>query len=249
MPTSSSVETNSFCSISEGDIPRHIAVIMDGNGRWAQERGKTRLEGHKEGAKAIRRLLEGCVDEGIKYVTVFAFSSENWNRPEVEVKGLLSLLGRYLKSELPELHENGVCVKIIGDRSAFSKSLQTLFKTAEEKTKGNTKLTFQIALSYGGRQDIIQATKVLAEAVEKGQLASEQIDALMFESKLLTAGTPDPDLLIRTSGEQRLSNFLLWQLSYAEIYFEPAYWPDFTEKALKKAINVFAQRNRRFGGV
>ena len=230
-------------------LPRHVAVIMDGNGRWAKDRGKTRLEGHKEGAKAVRRLVEACMDQEIENLTVFAFSSENWKRSEAEVKGLLRLLNQYLKSELAELHENGVRVKVIGDRSIFSKSLRSLFDTMEKTTKNNRKLTFQIALSYGGRWDIANAAKQLAKEVEQGKLTSEQIDVSLLENKLSTAGVPDPDLLIRTSGEQRLSNFLLWQLSYAEIYFEPSYWPDFTAETLKRALGVFAQRNRRFGGV
>ncbi|MCP4923314.1 MAG: isoprenyl transferase [bacterium] len=251
MPISSSTSPDSGVSSksSRSQIPQHLAVIMDGNGRWAQSRGKTRLEGHQEGAKAVRRTVEACVDQGIQYLTVYAFSSENWKRSDIEVKGLLSLLGHYLKSELAELHKNDVRVKIIGDRSAFSKSLQKLFESAEKTTENNTKLTFQIALNYGARWDITQAAKALAQEVAQGTLNPEKIDAPLLESKLSTAGLPDPDLLIRTSGEQRLSNFLLWQLSYAEIYFEPSYWPDFTSETLKKILDFFAQRNRRFGGV
>ena len=234
---------------AKNQIPQHLAVIMDGNGRWAEARGKTRLEGHQEGAKAVRRTVESCIGQGIKYLTVYAFSSENWKRSDIEVKGLLSLLGHYLKSELEELHKNGVRVKIIGDRSAFSKSLQNLFENAEKATKDNTKLTFQIGLNYGARWDITQAAKALSEEVLQGKISPEDIKESLLEGKLSTAGVPDPDLLIRTSGEQRLSNFLLWQLSYAEIYFEPSYWPDFTSDTLEKILNFFAQRNRRFGGV
>ncbi len=236
-------------SLSQPSLPRHVAIIMDGNGRWASARGLTRIEGHKKGAEAAQRAVEAARDLGISYLTLFGFSSENWNRPAVEVDGLMNLLRYYLKKETNELHKNEARLKVIGDRSRLPQDIVELIEQAEDVTKDNKGLTVVIALSYGGRQDIIFAAKKLAEDVAAGKIAAADIGEETFAARLMTADIPDPDLMIRTSGENRVSNFLLWQLAYAEMYFTPTLWPDFSKKDMEEAIAFFAGRERRFGGL
>lgn len=235
---------------TENVKPTHVAIIMDGNGRWADQRGLPRTAGHKQGAEAARRVVSAAVDLGIQYVTLFGFSTENWNRPESEVQELMKLLRYYLRSETADLHKRGACLKVIGDREALDKDIVTLIENAEDLTKENNKITVVIALNYGGRQDIIQAAKKLAS--EHGA-DIEKMDGLELEQSfsqlLMTGDIPDPDLLIRTSGEQRISNFLLWQCAYAEFVFTETLWPDFSKKDLELALASYASRDRRFGAV
>ncbi|MGB4106653.1 MAG: polyprenyl diphosphate synthase [Alphaproteobacteria bacterium] len=219
--------------------PKHVAIIMDGNGRWASKRGLPRTAGHKQGAEAARRVVRLAADMGIEYVTLFGFSSENWNRPETEIKELMSLLRYYLRSETAELHKSGAKLKVIGDRSRFDDDIVQLIENAEALTKDNTKINLIIALNYGGRHDILQAARKL------GQDATEE----EFSSLLMTAGIPDPDLLIRTSGEKRISNFLLWQCAYSELFFTDTLWPDFDRADLEQALREYGQRERRFGAI
>ena len=230
-------------------IPNHVAIIMDGNGRWATARGLNRNEGHKAGLEALRTTVEAAANLGIKHLTLFGFSSENWNRPEKEVTGIMNLIRIYIKRELDELNKNGVCVKVIGDISKFDNDIIEAIKKCEEETKNNKKITVTIALSYGGRQDIVFAAQKLAQDVKDGKLEINEIDLGRFADGLSTKGLPEPDLLIRTSGEQRLSNFLMWQLAYTELYFTNTFWPDFNENDLKEAINTYQNRDRRFGKV
>lgn len=227
--------------------PRHVAVIMDGNGRWAKKRGLPRSAGHKKGADAVRTLLEAAKDAGIDYVTLFSFSSENWRRPEEEVGYLMRLMRYYLGSEIDKLHTNGVRLRVIGDRSRLDRDFVTLIETAEKRTEGNTSQTLQIALDYGSRREIVHAARRLAEEVKAGTLEPEAIDEDLFASRLYTADVPDPDLIIRTSGEQRISNFLLWQAAYAELVFLDTLWPDFSKRDLEAAIDEYNRRERRFG--
>jgi len=224
-------------------VPRHVAIIMDGNGRWAASRGLPRAVGHREGIKAVRRAIESAIHLGVKYLTLFAFSSENWRRPESEVTDLTGLLRQYLRSELDELHRNGVCLKIIGERERFGPNLSADLAAAEARTAANEKLTLVMALSYGGRADIVEAAR---RAVASG-LPPAQISEQAFASFLATDGIPDPDLLIRTSGEERISNFLLWQTAYSELYFTDVLWPDFGEQDFGGAVREFSRRERRFG--
>jgi len=224
-------------------IPRHVAIIMDGNGRWAAARGLPRVVGHREGIKAVRLSIEAAMETGVKFLTLFAFSSENWQRPQSEIADLTGLLRQYLRSELNELHENGVRLKIIGERGRFGPNLAEDLEAAEARTAGNGKLTLIMALSYGGRADIVEAAR---RAVASG-LAPEEITEQNFASWLATDGIPDPDLLIRTSGEERISNFLLWQTAYTELYFTDVLWPDFGRKDFSNAVLEFARRERRFG--
>lgn len=225
-------------------IPQHIAIIMDGNGRWAQARNLPRVAGHKQGAEAVRRVVKAAGSLGVPYVTLFGFSSENWSRPEQEISELMKLLRYYLRSETAELHRNNVCLRVIGDRSAFEADIVELIENAEALTQDNEGLTVVIALNYGGRNDILQAARAAAAYAE------DELDfELAFRESLMTAGIPDPDLLIRTSGEQRISNFLLWQCAYAEFVFTQTLWPDFGEADLRAAIDVYAKRDRRFGGL
>jgi undecaprenyl diphosphate synthase len=229
-------------------LPRHIAVIMDGNGRWAAARGLTRSSGHKAGLKAVRLVIEECSQRRIEALTLFAFSSENWRRPAEEVGSLMSLFLEALDREIEELHRKGVVVRCIGERRSLAMRLQTRIATAEERTRANTGLKLQVALSYGGRWDIIQATQKLARETASGAIRAEEITAERFADQLALSGLPAPDLLIRTGGEQRISNFLLWDLAYAELYFSPALWPDFAVPDLEEALAFFAGRERRFGG-
>ena len=227
--------------------PKHIAIIMDGNGRWAKAKGLPRTLGHKKGMDCVRSIVEACSEKNIKALTLFAFSTENWRRPEEEVGYLMGLFLVMMKSEAKRLHKNNVKLRIIGDRSRFSVKLQKAMSGAEDLTKDNTGLSLNIAANYGGRMDIIKATKVLCRRVAKGELNPEDITDEMLQAELALSDLPEPDLLIRTGGEKRVSNFLLWQLAYGEYYFTDSYWPDFDKQALDKAIISFSSRQRRFG--
>jgi undecaprenyl diphosphate synthase len=228
-------------------VPRHIAVIMDGNGRWAAARGQSRTAGHKAGLKAVRLVIEECSQRRIEALTLFAFSSENWRRPAEEVGSLMSLFIEALDREITELHHKGVRVRCIGERKSLAMRLQTRIAAAEQRTAGNSGLKLQVALSYGGRWDIIQAAQGLARQCASGALRPEEITEDRFKGHLALAGLPAPDLLIRTGGEQRISNFLLWDLAYAELYFSARLWPEFAVADLQEALSFFASRERRFG--
>ncbi len=230
------------------DIPKHIAIIMDGNGRWAEARGLPKVMGHAQGVEAVRRTVKACLKIGVKHLTLYAFSTENWSRPEHEVKALFQLLENFIDREFKIFHDNRIRLHIIGEREKIQKDLLAKMESAEKDTKDYNNLTLNIALSYGGRQEILNAVKILAEDVRSAKINPSDIDERIFSSKLYTAGQPDPDLLIRTSGEMRVSNFLLWQISYAEFYATEKFWPDFDEKELNKAIEEYNKRDRRFGG-
>ena len=227
--------------------PLHVAIIMDGNGRWAKQRNLPRTAGHKQGAEAVRRAVRAAPSLGISYLTLFGFSSENWNRPESEIDDLMALLRLYLRSETAELHKNNVRILIIGDRGRLPKDIVQLIEQAESTTRGNTGLTAILALSYGGRQDVTQAARTLARAAAAGEIDPDSIDEDHLAGHLATHGIPDPDLLIRTSGEQRISNFMIWQLAYTEFVFQEILWPDFDEQALASALEEFRRRDRRYG--
>ena len=225
------------------DVPRHVAIIMDGNGRWAKRRLMPRVAGHRKGVEALRGVIRACAERGISHLTVFAFSSENWRRPQEEVTLLMELFMRALENEVAKLHENGIRFRVIGDLSGFSERIQTLIRDAQALTRNNTRLTFTVAANYGGRWDVAQAVrKLLADGI-----TAEQIDEDALSRHLSMAGEPEPDLFIRTGGEQRISNFLLWQLAYTELYFTDALWPDFDAKELDAAIASYRARERRFG--
>ena len=228
--------------------PLHVAIIMDGNGRWAQFHGLPRTSGHRRGAEAVRTVIKSAVDCGVTYLTLYGFSSENWRRPADEVNDLMGLLRFYLRSEIANLEKNGVRLRIIGESGRLAPDIVKLIELAERKTAGNTKLTLTIALSYGGRAEITAAARRLAEEVKAGILGARDIDDEAFAGRLFTAGMPDPDLLIRCSGEMRTSNFLPWQMVYTEIWFTPVYWPEFLRHHLYEAIRAYQQRHRRFGG-
>lgn len=232
---------------SEGDIPAHVAIVMDGNGRWARQRKRPRTFGHQAGLKALRRIVEHCGRLGIGQLTVFAFSSENWNRPRHEVSRLMELFMRALDKEARELHQNNVRVRFIGDLSAFSPELQDKVRRAEAQTRDNDRMTLNVATNYGGRWDILNAARLLATEVAAGRLQVGQIDDHLFRQQLALAEGGDPDLLIRTGGEMRISNFLLWQAAYTELYFTPVLWPDFDPAALDEAVAAYRSRERRFG--
>ncbi|MDB5533027.1 MAG: di-trans,poly-cis-decaprenylcistransferase [Hyphomicrobiales bacterium] len=229
--------------------PRHIGIIMDGNGRWAAGRGLPRFEGHRRGVEALRKTIRAAGDLGVGFVTIYSFSSENWTRPPQEVADLMGLLKRFIRNDLAELHRSGVRVRVIGSREQLAPDIRGLLVEAEELTQHNTSMTLVVAFNYGSRQEIAAAAKRLAQRVARGELDANSIDAVMLDAELDTAGIPDPDLIIRTSGEQRLSNFLLWQAAYAEFVFMPMHWPDFDRTALEAAIREYAGRERRFGGV
>lgn len=231
------------------NLPVHIAIIMDGNGRWAKKRGLSRNVGHQEGAKAVRNIVELAYEIGIKYLTVFAFSSENWSRPKEEVDELMKLYLDYLKNAENETSDKEIRIRVIGSKEGLSREINEHIQKLEERTKDKDRMTLVIALNYGGRQDILQAAVKIAEDVEKGILEKDKITLEDMNQRLHTEGIPDPDLLIRTSGEMRLSNFLIWQCSYAELYFSPVLWPDFKEKHFKEAIIDYQNRSRRFGGL
>ncbi|WP_323013091.1 isoprenyl transferase [Devosia sp.] len=230
-------------------VPTHLGVIMDGNGRWAKARGKRRTEGHVEGVKALRNLVDNCASYGVSYLTVFSFSSENWGRPKEEVSFIFNLLRRFVASDLQRLVRNNVQVRVIGSRQGLEPGLVRLIEDVEAKTAGNTGLVFIVAFNYGGKAEIVEATRRLARDVAAGRLAPEDIDETKLADSLYTAGLPDPDLIIRTSGEQRISNFLLWQAAYAEFVFVEENWPDFDEASFIRVLETFAQRDRRFGGI
>ena len=234
---------------SHKPIPRHVAIIMDGNGRWARQRGYPRIKGHEQGAKAVRECVEGCGDLKIEYLTLYAFSAENWQRPKAEVFALMRLLEKFLKEKTPELVEKNVRLQAIGRLTDLPESCQKQLHKTIEKTASNDGLTLILALSYGGRLEIIDGIKSLLRAVELGHIDKGMIDVEMFSKHLYTRYYPDPDLLIRTSGEMRLSNFLLWQLSYTEMYVTPKLWPDFTKKDLFAAVEEYGKRQRRNGGL
>jgi undecaprenyl diphosphate synthase len=227
--------------------PRHIAIIMDGNGRWAQARGLPRIAGHRRGAEAVRRTVTAAGDLGIPYLTLFGFSSENWKRPLEEVDDLMGLLRHYLRGEIAELHRNGVRLRVIGERGRLAPDIVTLIANAEALTRDNGGVNLTIALSYGGRAEIIAAMRALAERAARGELAPQAIDEAAISRHLFTADIPDPDLLIRTSGEQRISNFLLWQCAYSELVFTKTLWPDFGSADLEQAIADYGGRERRYG--
>lgn len=233
--------------IGEGKIPRHLAVIMDGNGRWAVERGKSRTAGHEEGIESVRDIVKASSQIGIKYLTLYAFSIENWKRPATEVGILMKLLEHFLKKELEELHENNVKLMAIGKISSLPKVVQKLLHDAYEKTKNNTGLSLTLALSYSGRWDIVRAVQMIALDVRRGKVSPEDINNDLFSEYLQTRNIPDPDFMIRTSGEMRLSNFLLWEMAYGEIYITDKYWPEFRRLDLYEAIRNFSGRERRFG--
>lgn len=230
-------------------IPTHIGIIMDGNGRWAKKRFMPRIFGHKYGVEALRSVIKRCSALGVGYLSVYAFSTENWNRPQDEVNGLMELLVNYLRSEVNELHENQVRIMCIGDIEALPEMARREIANAYEKTKDNTGMTLNLALNYGGRDELKRGVIKLAESVKKGELQPEEITEEKISQSLYTSGQPDPDLMIRTSGEIRISNFMLWQLAYTEFYFTEVLWPDFDAKELDKAIEVYNQRNRRYGKV
>ncbi len=231
-------------------VPRHVAVIMDGNGRWASKRGLPRSMGHKKGSEAAREIVTNAAEAGIEYITLFGFSSENWNRPHDEIKELMRLLKHYLRSQTAEFHKNNARLSVIGDRGAFTDDIVELIINAEDLTRDNSGIHVIIALNYGGRNDIIHAASSLIDtALETGEKASGDELERVFSQSLMTKGIPDPDLLIRTSGEQRISNFLLWQCAYAEMVFTSTLWPDFGKDDLNKALEEYANRDRRFGAV
>jgi undecaprenyl diphosphate synthase len=229
--------------------PQHVAIIMDGNGRWAKARGLPRVAGHRRGADAVRRVIRGAGELGVPVLTLFAFSTENWGRPADEVSDLMGLLRHYLRHELEELGRNGARLRVIGDRDRLAKDIVKDISDAEARTRANTRIDVNICINYGSRDEILRATRNLARKVAAGEITVEQIDDSRFERELLTAGVPDPDLLIRTSGEQRISNFLLWQCAYAELVFVDTLWPDFGKEHLERAIAEFRKRERRYGGV
>jgi undecaprenyl diphosphate synthase len=238
------VSTRTKQAISaSADVPRHIAIIMDGNGRWAKRRLMPRVAGHRKGVEALRGIIRACAERGVSYLTVFAFSSENWRRPQEEVTLLMELFMRALENEVARLHENEIRFRVIGDLSGFSERIQTLISDAEALTCNNSRLAFTVAANYGGRWDIVQAMKKLMAA----NVAPEEVSEAMLAQHLSMGGVPEPDLFIRTGGEQRISNFLLWQLAYTELYFTDALWPDFDAAALDAAIVSYRTRERRFG--
>ncbi|MEM9213926.1 MAG: isoprenyl transferase [Cyanobacteria bacterium P01_F01_bin.150] len=230
-------------------LPQHVAVIMDGNGRWATQKGLPRMVGHRQGAQTLKRLLRCCRDWGIDALTVYAFSTENWKRPTEEVKFLMTLFEQLLRKELVEMHQEGVRIRFIGDLSPLPESLQTEMQRAMFETTDNTGVNFNVAINYGGRKEILNACRRLAEQVQQGELLPSEINDTAFEHYLDTQGLRHPDLLIRTSGEMRLSNFLLWQTAYSEIYFTPELWPNFDQEEFKEALLSYQGRQRRFGGL
>ncbi len=234
-------------SPSSDTIPAHVAIIMDGNGRWANARGLPRTAGHRQGAEAVRRTVTGAIEFGLSYLTLYGFSSENWKRPISEIEDLMGLLRRYLQAEIAELHQKGIRLRVIGDRDRLPGDIVQLIADAEGHTRTMDRLNLTIALSYGGRQDILAAARQMAEEVVTGRLKPEAIDEARFAEALSTDGIPDPDLVVRTGGEQRISNFLLWQSAYSELVFVDKLWPDFGKDDLSDAIREFQRRDRRYG--
>jgi undecaprenyl diphosphate synthase len=231
------------------DIPRHIAVIMDGNGRWAKERGLPRHEGHRAGAESVREVTDACIDLGVEYLTLYAFSSENWNRPEPEVIALMALLNQFLVDKAKDLKRQNIRLLAIGQLDRLPEKTRSLLEKIKSETAHHTALTLVLALSYGAREEIVSAARSLATDVTAGRLSSEEINCEVFASRLQTAGIPDPDLLVRTSGEMRVSNFLLWQISYAEMVIVKKFWPDFRNNDLVEAVREYQRRHRRFGAL
>ncbi len=232
---------------SDRPLPRHLAVIMDGNGRWAEQRRRPRLIGHRAGARAVQACVEFCLAQGVEALTLFAFSSENWGRPQEEVSGLMKLFTGTLDREVEELHRRGIRLRFIGDPTRFSAGIRARMEAAERLTAGNRRMTLVIAASYGGRQDIVMAARALAREVAEGRLAADAIDEALFARHVALADLPPPDLMIRTGGDQRVSNFLLWQLAYAELWFTDKLWPELDAATLQDAFDDFAGRQRRFG--
>lgn len=232
-----------------GDVPRHVAIIMDGNGRWAQARGLPRTEGHRKGMESVRRIIRHASRRGVGQLTLYSFSTENWQRPAEEVGFLMGLLKFFIRRDLAELHAENVRIRVIGERAGLSADIAGLLEEAESITAANSGLTLAIAFNYGGRQEIVSAIRTLAERVARGEIAPQAIEAADVAAGLWTADMPEPDLVIRTSGEQRLSNFLLWQAAYAELVFSAVHWPDFDEAAFDAAIHEYNTRERRFGGI
>ena len=234
---------------NERRIPVHVAIIMDGNGRWAKRRGLPRTAGHAQGARVVEQILEDADHMGIRYLTVYAFSTENWSRPDSEVKALMNLLRTYMKTSLAKCAKNNVRIRVIGDKSRLDKDLQASIANLEKETASNTGIGFQIAINYGSRDEMVRAVQAAAQKVKDGEISPEDITENFISDSLDTCGIPDPDLLIRTGGEQRISNFLLWQTAYSELYFCDAAWPDFNKKELEKAVDAFNNRERRYGGL
>ena len=234
---------------NERKIPVHVAIIMDGNGRWARKRGLPRTVGHTQGARTVEQILEDADHMGIRYLTVYAFSTENWSRPDSEVKALMNLLRTYMKTSLAKCARNNVKIRVIGDKSGLDRDLQISIANLEKETETNTGISFQIAINYGSRDEIVRAVRSAAERVRSGELDPSDITEELISDSLDTYGIPDPDLLIRTGGEQRISNFLLWQTAYAELYFSEVAWPDFSKAELEKAVVAFNHRERRYGGL
>jgi undecaprenyl diphosphate synthase len=234
-------------NLDSSNIPEHIAIIMDGNGRWAKQKGNSRIFGHQSAVEAVRDTTEGAAAAGVKYLTLYAFSTENWNRPQFEVKALMELLVMTISKETPTLMQNNIRLMSIGQTEDLPSSCQRQLSEAMRKTEGNTRMVLNLALSYGGRRDILQAVQALSEQVKSGQIASKDINEAVFKSQLSTHFLPDPELMIRTSGEFRISNFLLWELAYSEIYITPKFWTDFRRADLYDAIADYQKRERRFG--
>ncbi len=241
MADNTSTPSNAECS------PRHVAIIMDGNGRWARRRMLPRFAGHRAGMESVRETIKACLDHGVEVLTLFAFSSENWRRPQEEVGALMNLFMSALEKEVSKLHEKGVRLRVVGDRSAFHDELRQRIDEAERLTADNQAMTLNIAANYGGRWDIVQAARLLAEEVAAGRMRTDELDEAALAGRLSLAGLPEPDLFIRTGGEQRISNFLLWQLAYTELYFTPKLWPEFDRAQLDEALASYSSRQRRFG--
>jgi undecaprenyl diphosphate synthase len=229
------------------NVPNHVAIILDGNGRWAKAKGLPRTSGHIQGAKTVEQICEDAYNMGIKYLTVYAFSTENWKRPDSEVETLMNLLRSYMKNSIKRSMKNNMCVRVIGDKTGLAQDLRESIEKLENETKNNTGLHFQIAINYGGRDELRRGITKLARKVASGEIMPDKIDEDAIENELDTAGLPSPDLMIRTSGEQRISNFLLWQLAYSELYFTSVPWPDFDKNELAKAVEAYNNRDRRYG--
>ncbi|MBE5882998.1 MAG: isoprenyl transferase [Lachnospiraceae bacterium] len=231
------------------NVPKHVAIILDGNGRWAKAKGMPRNYGHVQGAKTVEVICEEAYRMGIQYLTVYAFSTENWNRPRDEVAALMKLLRNYMENCIKTAEKNHMCVRVLGDKTGLDEDIRTRIEELEKATRNNDGLHFQIAINYGGRDEIVRATRKMARKLQSGELQVEDIDDKSLGDFLDTAGIPDPDLLIRTCNEQRISNFLLWQLAYTEFYFTPVAWPDFTKEELIRAVEAYNHRNRKYGGL
>lgn len=240
---------NYLNKLNKENIPRHVAIIMDGNGRWAKSKGQTRLFGHAMGVESVRKVLTGATESGVKYLTLYAFSTENWNRPKDEVDGLMDLLVDTITKEIDELHKNNVIVKTIGDIDAMPGDCGTRLRNATDRTSNNSGTTLILALNYSAKQEIKEAIKIIATAHKRGEIEIDNITDALIDQHLATKGIPHPELLIRTSGEIRLSNFLLWQIAYSELYFSEKYWPDFNEEDFYQALFDYQNRERRFGKV